>query len=94
MMQPYEAVWLVVVLNLAYFGIEFVVAPAIGSVSLFADSIDFLENTSINFLILVERLAAKLLEIAEKYKDLQTAAAAQPGDERPTCSRPLKMGSS
>jgi outer membrane PBP1 activator LpoA protein len=28
-----------------------------------------------------ERLAAKLLEIAEKYKDLQTAAAAQPGDD-------------
>jgi tetratricopeptide (TPR) repeat protein len=28
-----------------------------------------------------ERLAAKLVEIAEKYKDLQTAAAAQPGDD-------------
>jgi hypothetical protein len=44
-----------------------------------------------------ERLAAKLLEIAEQYKDLQTAAAPQPGDDakiRPTRSRPLKMGSS
>jgi hypothetical protein len=28
-----------------------------------------------------EQLAAKLVEIAEKYKDLQTAAAAQPGDD-------------
>jgi Co/Zn/Cd efflux system component len=38
-------------LNLAYFGVEFVVALSIGSVSLFADSIDFLEDASINFLI-------------------------------------------
>ena len=40
-------------LNLAYFGIEFSVATSIGSVSLFADSIDFLEDASVNFLILV-----------------------------------------
>ncbi len=43
---------LVVLLNLAYFGIEFVVARAIGSVSLFADSIDFLEDASVNLMIL------------------------------------------
>jgi Co/Zn/Cd efflux system component len=43
----------VALLNLSYFGIEFSVALAIGSVSLFADSIDFLEDTSINFLILI-----------------------------------------
>src|SRR6476659_10597171 len=43
----------VALLNLAYFGVEFGVALAIGSVSLFADSIDFLEDTSVNFLILV-----------------------------------------
>jgi Co/Zn/Cd efflux system component len=42
----------VAALNLAYFGIEFSVAITIGSVSLFADSIDFLEDTSVNFLIL------------------------------------------
>ena len=41
----------VAVLNLGYFGIEFGVALAIGSVSLFADSVDFLEDTSINLLI-------------------------------------------
>ena len=41
------------VLNLAYFGVEFAVALAIRSVSLFADSIDFLEDASVNFLILV-----------------------------------------
>jgi Co/Zn/Cd efflux system component len=34
----------VALLNLAYFGVEFSVALAIGSVSLFADSIDFLEG--------------------------------------------------
>jgi Co/Zn/Cd efflux system component len=45
-------VGLVALLNLAYFGIEFAVALLIGSVSLFADSIDFLEDASVNFLIL------------------------------------------
>lgn len=48
-----RAVRIVVILNLAYFGIEVSVARAIGSVSLFADSVDFLEDASINFLILV-----------------------------------------
>ena len=43
----------VALLNLTYFGVEFGVALAIGSVSLFADSIDFLEDTSVNFLILI-----------------------------------------
>ena len=43
----------VAALNFAYFFIEFAVARAIGSVSLFADSIDFLEDTSINVLILL-----------------------------------------
>lgn len=46
-----RAVILVALLNLAYFGVEFAVAIRIGSVSLFADSIDFLEDTSINLLI-------------------------------------------
>ena len=45
-------VW-VALLNLAYFGVEFTVALAIGSVSLFADSIDFLEDASVNLLIVV-----------------------------------------
>lgn len=46
-----RVVRLVALLNLSYFGIEFAVAMAIGSVSLFADSIDFLEDASVNFLI-------------------------------------------
>ncbi len=46
-------VGVVAALNLAYFGAEFAVALAIKSVSLFADSIDFLEDASINLLILV-----------------------------------------
>ncbi len=45
------AVRVVALLNLAYFGVEFAVAIAIGSVSLFADSIDFLEDASVNLLI-------------------------------------------
>lgn len=46
-----RTVILVAALNCAYFGIEFAVAAAIGSVSLFADSVDFLEDASVNFLI-------------------------------------------
>lgn len=37
--------------NLGYFFIEFVIAQRIGSVSLFADSIDFLEDAAVNALI-------------------------------------------
>ena len=48
-----RAVRFVALLNLGYFGVEFTVALGIGSVSLFADSIDFLEDTAINGLILV-----------------------------------------
>lgn len=43
----------VALLNLAYFGIEFAIAIGIGSVSLFADSIDFLEDASVNCLIAI-----------------------------------------
>jgi Co/Zn/Cd efflux system component len=48
-----RAVLVVALLNLAYFGVEFSVALRIGSVSLFADGVDFLEDTSVNLLILV-----------------------------------------
>lgn len=47
-----RVVGLVALLNLAYFGVEFAVATSIGSVSLFADSVDFLEDASVNLLIL------------------------------------------
>ena len=47
-----RAVVFVALANLAYFGVEFAVALSIGSVSLFADSVDFLEDASINLLIL------------------------------------------
>ena len=43
----------VVLFNLGYFGIEFAVALAVGSVSLFADSVDFLEDASVNLVILL-----------------------------------------
>ncbi|MBB3649186.1 Co/Zn/Cd efflux system component [Rhizobium sp. BK619] len=51
--QLRKVVALVAFLNLAYFGIEFAVALKIGSVSLFADSVDFLEDASVNLLILL-----------------------------------------
>ena len=48
-----KAICFVSVANLIYFGIEFVAAFHIGSVSLFADSVDFLEDAFVNFLILL-----------------------------------------
>jgi Co/Zn/Cd efflux system component len=48
-----RTVLLVALLNLAYFGVEFAVALSIGSVSLFADSVDFLEDASVNILIML-----------------------------------------
>lgn len=46
-----RVVRLVALLNLGYFGVEFTVALAIGSVSLMADSVDFLEDAAVNLLI-------------------------------------------
>ena len=46
-----RAVTVVALINLAYFFVEFAVARHIGSVSLFADSVDFLEDATVNFLI-------------------------------------------
>ncbi|MGN7704809.1 cation transporter [Cellulosimicrobium sp. 22601] len=48
-----RTVLLVAGLNLAYFVVELTVALAAGSVSLLADSVDFLEDTAINLLIAV-----------------------------------------
>jgi Co/Zn/Cd efflux system component len=47
------AVRFVCIANLSFFFVEFGVALAIASVALFADSIDFLEDASVNFLILL-----------------------------------------
>jgi Co/Zn/Cd efflux system component len=48
-----RAVIAAALLNLAYFGIEFTVGWRISSVSLFADSVDFLEDAAVNLLIAV-----------------------------------------
>ncbi len=48
-----RAVRTVMALNLGYFGVEFAVALAIASVALFADAIDFLEDASVNALVLL-----------------------------------------
>jgi Co/Zn/Cd efflux system component len=48
-----RAVACVAALNICYFAFELTVAQRIGSVSLFADSIDFLEDATVNGLILL-----------------------------------------
>lgn len=48
-----RVVRIVALLNLGYFGVEFAVALGIGSVALFADSVDFLEDAAVNLLILI-----------------------------------------
>lgn len=48
-----RAAAIVAALNLGYFGIEASLALAIGSVALFADSIDFLEDAAVNALIVL-----------------------------------------
>lgn len=48
-----KGVLIVALANLAYFFVEFGVAQKIGSVSLFADSVDFLEDTAVNTIILI-----------------------------------------
>ena len=46
-----RTVLVVATLNFSYFFVEFAVALAAGSVSLLADSVDFLEDTAVNLLI-------------------------------------------
>lgn len=48
-----HTIWTVALLNLGWFGVEVAVALAIGSVALLADSIDFLEDASLNLLVLL-----------------------------------------
>ena len=48
-----NAVLFVALINLTYFFAEFLVAISIGSVSLLADAIDFLEDAAINILVLI-----------------------------------------
>jgi Co/Zn/Cd efflux system component len=48
-----RVVLIVATLNFAYFFVEFAVALTTGSVSLLADSVDFLEDTAVNLLIFI-----------------------------------------
>ena len=48
-----RTVLIVALLNIGYFGVEFKAALAINAVSLFADSVDFLEDASVNLLVFV-----------------------------------------
>jgi Co/Zn/Cd efflux system component len=47
-----QTLWLVIALNVAFFFVEFIVAAEIGAISLFADSVDFLEDTAMSILVL------------------------------------------
>jgi Co/Zn/Cd efflux system component len=57
-----RVVRLAALLNLGYFGVEFAVALAVGSVSLFADSIDFLHSIASH----TARLPGQALEQARQ----------------------------
>ena len=48
-----SSILIIAILNFIYFFVEFFTALNITSISLFADSIDFLEDAFINFLILL-----------------------------------------
>ncbi len=48
-----RAVLLVAIVNFAYFFVGYAVAKKIGSVALFADSIDFLEDAAVSFLVVM-----------------------------------------
>ena len=58
-----QAVFFVASLNLIFFFVEFIVAINIRSVSLIADSIDFIEDASINFLIFFAVSLTKLKKL-------------------------------
>jgi len=90
-----RAVLWVAGLNFGYFFVEFAVAVAIGSASLFADSVDFLEDTAINLLIFAalgwtlhrRALAGKVMALvillpalAAAWQAFVKAAAPEPPD--------------
>ena len=56
-----RTLWLVIALNLSFFAVEFTVAMAIGAVSLFADSVDFLEDTAMSVLVLAAMRLSPLM---------------------------------
>jgi len=56
-----QTLWLVIALNLGFFAVEFSVAVAIGAVSLFADSVDFLEDTAMSVLVLAAMRLSPLM---------------------------------
>ena len=64
MQKSTRTISLVILLNFLYFFVEFYYAKRIGSVALFADSIDFLEDATTNFIALI---ALSLPFIYRKY---------------------------
>ena len=76
-----RAVAIVALLNLAYFGIEFAVALAIGSVSLLADSADFFEDAAVNFLIVAFVVYFIIVLPYNKLADLFTGEKAEEDTE-------------
>jgi Co/Zn/Cd efflux system component len=79
-------------LNLAYFFVESGVALAIGSVSLLADSVDFLEDTAVNLLVFLAlgwSLAARAVVILVPAAAAAWQAFAKFGN--PTAPDPLSL---
>ena len=70
--------------NLAWFGVEFGVARRIGSVALFADSIDFLEDAAVNGLIVLALgwSMARRARVGLVLADPQLAEVGAPGGDR------------
>lgn len=58
-----KALLLVIILNLGYFFVEFFFAFAAESVALFSDSIDFLEDSALNILILLALGSSALVRV-------------------------------
>lgn len=98
-----RAVLIVAALNFGYFFVELAVALAIGSVSLFADSVDFLEDTAINVLIFIavgwplarRSVTGKVMALLILVPALAAAweAIEKLGDPRPPAFWPLTLAS-
>ena len=95
-----RTVLVVAALNFAYFFVEIGVALSIGSVSLFADSVDFLEDTAINLLIAIalgwsvgaQALAGRIMALIILVPGLAAAWQAFEKFLDPVAPDPLTIG--
>lgn len=98
-----RTVLVVAVLNFGYFFVQMSVALAIASVALFADSVDFLEDTAVNLLIFValgwplrrRSVLGKIMALLIVVPSLAAAwqAIDKAGDPQPPAFWPLVLAS-